>query len=430
MSYWEHTSKSIIGTKSNILKGRKIVLCVTGSVAAVNSPSIARELMRLGAEIYTVMSFNAQKIIHPDMMHWSTGNSVIIELTGETEHVTLAGEHPSRVDLILIAPCTANTIGKIAAGIDDTPVTTVLTTGIGSEIPVIIAPAMHESMYKHPIVLENIDKLKKIGVNVLTPRFEEGKAKIPDNKEIVESVVQVFSSNQDLNGRRILITGGPTRSYLDAFRFITNPSSGKTGVALALKSMERGAEVTLVQGGHPSNTPKNIRVIQVETTEEMLETVLHEVKERKYDAAIFSAAVSDYGPTKRRMEKTPSKNGVWLIELKPLPKIIERVKETDPEICLVGFKAEYGVTDDELIERSYTRMREVGMDLIIANDVSRQYSGFGHDTNEVFIINPEKEVEHIQLSDKKEVAEKILDRVSVLLGTSKRAHAGLKPSKD
>ncbi len=430
MSYGDHTSKTIIGTKSNILKGKKIVLCITGSVAAVNSPEIARGLMRLGAEIYTVMSSSAQRIIHPDMMHWSTGNPVITELTGETEHVTLAGEHPSSVDLILIAPCTANTIGKIAAGIDDTPVTTVLTTGIGSEIPVIIAPAMHESMYKHPIVLENIEKLKKIGVNILFPRFEEGKAKIPNTKEIIESVVQGFLSNQDLKGKRILITGGPTRSYLDAFRFITNPSSGKTGVALALKSMERGADVTLVQGVHHQNLPKNIKFLQVETTEEMLETVLSEIKERKYDAAIFSAAVSDYGPTERKMEKTASRTESWLIELKPLPKIIERVKHTDSEILLVGFKAEYGVTDEELIERSYNRMQEGGMDLIIANDVSRQHSGFGHDTNEVFIINPEKEVEHIQLTDKKEIAEKILDKLSTLL-ENKDQHANSNtPSKD
>jgi phosphopantothenoylcysteine decarboxylase/phosphopantothenate--cysteine ligase len=147
----------------------------------------------------------------------------------------------------------------------------------------------------------------------------------------------------------------------------------------------------------------------------MLETVLKEIKERKYDAAIFSAAVSDYGPTKRKMGKTASKTEAWLIELKPLPKIIERVKHADSEILLVGFKAEYGVTDNELIERSYNRLREVGMDLIIANDVSREYSGFGHDTNEVFIINPEEEVEHIQLTDKKEIAEKILDILSTLL---------------
>lgn len=415
MSYGDHTSKSIIGTKENILKGKKIVLCITGSVAAVKSPEIARELMRLGAEIHTVMSRNAKRIIHPDMMHWSTGNQVVTKLTGKTEHISFAGEHLENADLILVAPCTANTIGKTAAGIDDTPVTTVLTTGIGSRIPVIIAPAMHESMYKHPIVKENIEKLQTIGVKVLMPRLEEGKAKIPSTVEIVQSVTHKLLSSQDMKGRQVLVTGGPTRVYLDAFRFITNPSSGKTGVALAVKAAERGANVTLIQGIGTGNTPKGIKVLRVETTEEMLEAVLHELKLKKFDVAIFSAAVSDYGPTKRKMEKTPSKINSWIIELQPLPKIIEKVREVDSDLCLVGFKAEYGVSDDELINRSYNRLKEVGMELIVANDVSRKHAGFGYDTNEVFIIDRNKVVEHVPLLGKNQIAEKIIDKISLLL---------------
>ncbi|MQY82134.1 bifunctional phosphopantothenoylcysteine decarboxylase/phosphopantothenate--cysteine ligase CoaBC, partial [archaeon] len=154
MSLGEHTSKQIIGTKGDSLKGRKIVLCITGSVAAFKSPEIARELMRLGAEVYTVMSEMAQVIIHPYLMEYATGNPVVTKLTGKIEHVTLGGVHPDRADLILVAPSTANTIGKAAWAIDDTPVTTLLTTAIGAGIPIIIAPAMHASMYEHPIVLE------------------------------------------------------------------------------------------------------------------------------------------------------------------------------------------------------------------------------------------------------------------------------------
>lgn len=189
MAFGEHPSKEIIGSKSSELEGRKIILCITGSVAAIKSTEIARELMRRGADVYAVMTKVAQLIVHPDMVEWATGNPVVTELTGQIEHVTYAGEHSLRADLILIAPSTANTIGKVACGIDDTPVTTTLTTGIGAGIPVIIAPAMHASMYKHPIVLENIEKLGKHGIDVLMPRFEEGKAKIPGTAEIVHSVI-------------------------------------------------------------------------------------------------------------------------------------------------------------------------------------------------------------------------------------------------
>ncbi|MFQ6054303.1 MAG: bifunctional phosphopantothenoylcysteine decarboxylase/phosphopantothenate--cysteine ligase CoaBC, partial [Candidatus Bathyarchaeia archaeon] len=241
MSFGEHTSKRIIGSKSGELRGRKVVLCITGSVAAMRSPEIARELMRRGAEVFPVMTPMAQKIIHPHLMAWATGNPVLTELTGRVEHVTCAGDHPGSADLVLVAPCTANPLGTAAAAIDDTPVTTVLTTAIGAGLPIIIAPAMHGSMYNHPFVMENIRKLRSIGVQVLMPRFEEGKAKIPETEEIVEAVVAKLAGERDLDGRRILITAGPTRAYLDAFRFITNPSSGKMGVAIAREALRRGA---------------------------------------------------------------------------------------------------------------------------------------------------------------------------------------------
>ena len=202
MAFGEHTSKSITGSKSKELMGKRIILCVTGSVAAIRSPDIARELMRLGADVYVVMTKMAEHIVHPDMFEWSTGNPVVTELTGKIEHVQYGGEHEKHADLILVAPSTANTIGKAAAGIDDTPVTTLLTTAIGAGIPVIIAPAMHASMYRHPIVNENIEKLRRIGVEVLMPRFEEGKAKIPDTPEIVEAV------RRRLAFRRIWLVGG------------------------------------------------------------------------------------------------------------------------------------------------------------------------------------------------------------------------------
>ncbi len=411
MAFGEHTSKSIIGTRSRELLGKRVVLCVTGSVAAIRSPDIARELMRLGADVYVVMTKMAEHVVHPDMFHWATGNPVVTELTGDVEHVQYGGEHRQHADLILVAPSTANTIGKVAAGIDDTPVTTLLTTGIGAGIPVIIAPAMHASMYKHPLVIENIKKLQGIGIEVLMPRFEEGKAKIPGTEEIVEAVRRRLTKPKDLKGRSILITAGPTRAYIDAFRYITNPSSGKMGVAIAEDAMGRGAEVTLVYGPATAPPPPNAKVIKIETTEEMLDAVVGELKAKKYDAAILSAAASDWGPAERVMEKTPSSKGEWVLKLKALPKIIAQVKKADPKVFLVGFKAEYNISPEELVDRSYKRLKEMKMNLIVANDVSKENRGFNVDTNEVYIIDSKRVITHIPLTTKREIAVKLLDKI-------------------
>jgi len=415
LAFGEHSSKSIIGSKSKELLGKRIILCVTGSVAAIRSPDVARELMRLGADVYVVMTNMAEKIVHPYALEWSTGNPVVTELTGQIEHVTYGGEHEKRADLILVAPSTANTIGKAATAIDDTPVTTLLTTAIGARIPIIFAPAMHASMYKHPIVVENIKKLQSIGIDFLMPRFEEGKAKIPDTTEIVEAVKLKLCKNQDLKGLRFLITAGPTRSYIDAFRYITNPSSGKMGVAIAEEALERGAEVTLVYGPATHPPPAAAKIIKIETTEEMLEVVVKELKSIKYDVAVLSAAAADFGLDDRKMEKTSSDQGEWVLKLKALPKIIAQVKKTSPDIFLVGFKAEYNITQEELIERSYKRLKEMNMDLIVANDVGKENTGFNVDTNEVFIVDPKKKTIHVPLTQKREVASILINKIIKLL---------------
>jgi phosphopantothenoylcysteine decarboxylase/phosphopantothenate--cysteine ligase len=371
--------------------------------------------MRHGANVYVVMSKNAEHMVHPDIFHWATGNPVVTDLTGDIEHVQYGGEHKAHADLILLAPSTANTIGKVAAGIDDTPVTTLLTTAIGAGIPVIIAPAMHASMYRHRIVNDNITRLQGIGIEVLMPRFEEGKAKIPGTEEIVAAVVRKLTRAKDLAGKCILITAGPTRAYLDAFRYITNPSSGKMGVAIAQDALERGAEVTLIYGPAMVLPPPEVRVVNIETTEQMLDAVVSELKAKKYDAAILSAAASDWGPVDRKMEKTSSDKGVWTLKLKALPKIIAEVKKTDPNVILVGFKAEYNITEEELVEKSFRRLKEMNMDLIVANDVGKENQGFNVDTNEVYIINPKRNVLHIGLTSKREIAARLLDAVKAQL---------------
>jgi len=416
MSYGEHTSKSIIGTKGNALKGRKIVLGVTGSVAAVKSSEIARELMRHGSDVTVVMTQMAQKIIHPYALEWSTGNPVITELTGKIEHVQLGGEHSDRADLILIAPSTANTISKAATGIDDTPVTTLLTTAIGADIPIIIAPAMHASMYKHPIINENIKKLQSIGIDVLMPRIEEEKAKIPGTIEIVDAVIRRLTRRQDLKGVKILISAGPAREYIDSIRFISNPSSGKMGMAIAEVALKRGAEVTVVYGPGTAKVPAGTNVVNVVTTEEMLDVVVSNIKSMQPDIVILAAAAADYKPTEKPDIKVPSKQKQWNIELRPLPKIIEQVKKVKPDVFLVGFKAEYNITNEDLIRRATKRMKEAVMDVVVANDVARDKVGFNTDTNEVFIIDKQGEVLHVPVSDKTEVAEKLLTLVKEKMG--------------
>ena len=249
----EHPSKDIVGSEGSELAGKKIALCITGSVAAYKSPDLARELMRLGAEVFCVMTQAAQKIIHPYLMEWATGNPVVTELTGGLEHVALAGEHEERVDLVLVAPATANTISKAACGIGDTSVTSVISTAMGAGIPIIVVPAMHESMYKHPAVAENLRKLREMGVYVVEPVIEEKKAKLPDVQDVVDEVVNVLSP-KDMQGMKVLVTAGPTYEPIDPVRIITNRSSGKMGIAIAREARRRGAEVTLVCG------PTDVRI--------------------------------------------------------------------------------------------------------------------------------------------------------------------------
>src|SRR5512136_427733 len=271
----EHPSKDICASKSNLLTGRKIALGICGSVGAVRAPDLVRELMRHGAEVFSIMTEAAQAIISPALMEWATGNPVVTQLTGKIEHVVLGGGMLGCADLVLIAPATANTISKIAMGIDDTTVTTLATTAIGAKLPLVVVPAMHGSIYGHPAVLDNIQRLESMGVAVIPPVELEGKAKIAETDTIVEAVVSALGK-KDMAGMKVLVTAGPTRSYLDPVRYLTNSSSGRMGYALASEAISRGAEVALVLGPTPLPPPR-CRAIRVETTEEMLATVLAEL---------------------------------------------------------------------------------------------------------------------------------------------------------
>jgi len=408
-----HPSKDIIQTRRTELKEKRIVLCITGSVAAVQSPEIARQLMRHGAEVFAVMSPMAQKIIHPYLMEWATGNPVVTELTGKIEHVALAGQHGDKADLILVAPATANTISKIAAGIDDTTVTSVVSTAFGSKIPIVIVPAMHESMYRHPILDENIQKLKVLGVELVGPRIEEGKAKIAETEEILEVVISKLSASKDFAGMKILVTAGPTLEYIDPVRVITNKSSGLMGIEVTREALLRGAEVTLIYGVGTATPPTEARTVRVETTKEMHEAVVSELKSQKYDVVIATAAAADWKPKKRYNYKVSTRKTSTLnVKLEATPKIIDVVKKICPEAFLVPFKAEYNVSDKELIKNAYERLKKGKADLIVANDVARKGVGFGVQTNEIFIVNKKRKIVHVPLTTKREASRKLLNLIA------------------
>ncbi len=362
---------------SDTLCGKTIVVGVTGSIAAVRVVDLIRDLIRRGAEVHAVASSAALQILHPYSLQYATNHSVITEITGQVEHVQFCGVC-GLADLLLIAPATANTIGKMACGIDDTPVTTFATTALGSGKPVAVVPAMHEAMYRHPAVLRNLQKLRSMGVTLIDPRLEEGKAKIADNLAVVRDVEKLLGP-ADLTGKRIVITSGSNAEAVDPIRILTNRASGKTGVALALEARRRGAEVTLV---HRFIQDIPVRQVYAESAKEMLDAVLAEVG-KGCDVLISAAAVADY-TLDPQVEKIKSGQEL-LLRLLPTKKIIKTVHEAYPHLKIVGFKAETGVTDEELVVRAKKSMQGAGLDLVVANDVAR--GGMGTDDNRVLIID-------------------------------------------
>ncbi len=405
-----HPSDDIVCTKGTSLEGRRIVLCITGSVAAVRAPDIARELMRKGASVFPVMSDAATRIIHPDLMHWATGKKAVTSLTGAIEHVHLAGNYKEKADLVLVAPSTANTIGKIAAGIDDTPVTTFVTTALGQGIKCVIVPAMHESMYDHPFVRENIAKCKGIGIGFIDPVTEEGKAKIADTESIVRYVETLFGRVKPLSGKSILVTAGPTIEFIDPVRVITNRSSGKMGIALVREAVALGAQVTLVYGPGSEAQPDYAKVINVRTSDEMHDAVMEELGREPYDVVIAASAVSDFRVKESAKMKIPTSSSKELhLSLVPTRKIIDEIKKASPGVFLVAFRAVTDLSDSDIIEDAYARLKKANADMIVANDVARKGAGFMTDTNEVFVIDSAKHVIHVPLSTKNEVAARIFE---------------------
>lgn len=381
----DHPSLDIVSSKGVELSGKKIVLCVAGSVAAYKAIELARLLMRHGADVRCVASNAVTKLIQPDYFKWATGNEVITKLTGELEHIKLADYKQS--DLVIVYPATANTLGKLANGIDDTPVSTVLTVGFGSKIPILMCLAMHESMYDNSAVKKNIKFLKN-KIQFLSPQMVEGKAKAPEPEDVLDVVLRKFGFTSILKNKKVLMTAGPTLEYIDPVRVITNLSSGKTGVLLASELISAGSKVTIVYGPGNEKPPKGAKIINVKTSKEMFDATKNELK-KKFDVVIMAAAGSDYTPENVSKSKIKSDKKSLIIRLKKAPKIIDLVRKFQKDALLVGFKAESNISKSALIKSAQKRLKDVDANIMIANDIGSKYQK-NPDYNHILIIDNKK----------------------------------------
>ncbi|MGI6008664.1 MAG: bifunctional phosphopantothenoylcysteine decarboxylase/phosphopantothenate--cysteine ligase CoaBC [Methanomethylophilus sp.] len=355
-----HPSEEIYGETSNRLSGKTIVLGVTGSIAAVQCFSLIRELIRNGAKVIPVMTPSAQKIVTPDSLEFASGIRPITEITGQTEHVKYLGD-PADADLFLVYPATANTISKMANGIDDTPVTTMATVALGSEIPVAVAPAMHGYMAENPAVKKNIETLKKMGVNIIGPRESNGIAKAASVSEVVAWAVRLLS-HDDLTGKKILVIGGRSEEPLDSMRLITNRSSGLMAVSLAQRAFERGAKVELWMGAGSVEVPDYIPTKAYETVDDLVKML----PKIDADVVIVPAALADFTPEKIYKGKIPSGKG-FTMKMKPVPKVLPMIRKKCDFV--IGYKAESGLTREQLVKKARGRLEEYDLKACVANDV-------------------------------------------------------------
>ncbi|MCQ2056508.1 MAG: bifunctional phosphopantothenoylcysteine decarboxylase/phosphopantothenate--cysteine ligase CoaBC [archaeon] len=353
-----HYTNSIYCEKSRKLEGKTIVVGITGSIAALECFATIRELIRNGAKVIPVLTQSATNFITPLSIEYASGSRPITEFTGKSEHINVMNS----ADIYVIYPATANTISKIANGIDDTTVTSMATVALGSNIPIVVAPAMHSSMFVNSAVQKNIEMLKRYGVIFADPRIEEMKAKIVSRETLVETVVRLTSRN-DLKGKKVLVIGGRSNESIDSMRIITNRSTGLMAVELAKCAFERGADVNLWMGECNVSLPDFIPTERFDTVDELIEMC----DEIHHDIVIVPAALSDFSPSVKVKGKVSSNSKIELV-LNPLPKIL-------PLICkkcknVIGFKAESKLTNDELVNKSKLKINEYGLSAIVANDIS------------------------------------------------------------
>ncbi|MFT0899059.1 bifunctional phosphopantothenoylcysteine decarboxylase/phosphopantothenate--cysteine ligase CoaBC [Candidatus Methanoprimaticola sp. MG2] len=388
-----HPSEEIYCEKSTKLRGKTVVLGITGSIAAVECFGTIRELVRHGADVQVVMSKEAEKLVTPDSLEFACGHRPVTDLTGMTEHITMMAARSA--DLLLIYPATANTVSKIANGIDDTPVTSFATVAIGSGIPVAIAPAMHDAMFRNPAVKENLARLSSWGVMFIGPRIENERAKVASREEVVAWVFKMLSRNY-LQGKRLLVIGGRSEEPIDSMRIITNRSSGTMAVELAKRAFERGADVELWMGGSSVMLPDYIptrRFAKVSDLVDMVDSIDH-------DAVIVPAALADFSPRDAAEGKIPSDSGFEL-ELDPVPKVLPLIRRKCDVV--VGFKAESGLSRQELVDRARSRLEKYDLAAVVANDIDV----VGKTTSASILVSEDDE--RAMSGTKAEISDAILD---------------------
>jgi len=394
-----------------ILKDRKILLGVTGGIAAYKALELTRLLAAEEAQIRVIMTQSAMEFVQPLSFQVLSGQPVCTHLFDlETEsrigHIQVATE----AEVAVIAPATANIIGKLAHGIADDYLTTAL---LACTAPKIICPAMNVNMYENQIVQENLARLKSRGFDQVGPEAGDlacgvqGLGRLAPVDEILESIRRLLTP-QSLKGKRVLVTAGPTREMLDPVRHLTNPSSGKMGYALASAARRRGAEVTLVSGPSSLAPPHGVKQVQVTTAQEMHEAVMEQFGQM--EAVVMAAAVSDYRPKKMAAKKIKKIKAKESLELEKTEDILLRLGELKQGQILVGFAAE----TEDLLENAKKKLRQKKVDFIVANDLTAADVGFGCDTNEVTILWPGGEVEKLPLKSKELIAMEIWDRVERL----------------
>ena len=399
-----------------MLKGKTIVLGVTGSIAAYKAVDIASQLTQSGANVDVIMTEAATKFIAPLTFQTITGRPVVTNmftLSSEprVEHISLA-----IADIIAIAPATANNIARLASGVaDDMLCATVL----ASKSPILIAPSMNVNMFENSITQGNLSKLKARGFTIVGPvsgRLASGKkglGRFANATDIVGSICQVLGKNGDLAGKHIVVTAGGTQEPIDPVRCITNRSSGKMGYALAEAARDRGAMVTLITAPTSLTKPVGMEVINVCTAREMYQGV--GVATSQADALIMAAAVADYCPLRELDEKIKKESAGLTLEMERTQDILGSIKG---DFIKVGFAAE----SSNLVENARQKLQQKEIDLIVANDITASDSGFGSDDNRVTIIDREDKIDSIPLLPKREIADKILDKVAVLLTTKSKSN--------
>jgi len=391
-----------------ILNGKKIILGITGGIAAYKAIELARLFIKSGASVWPVMTTASANFITPLTLQTITGNPVALDMFDLTEesrisHIELA----EKADIVVVAPATANIIGKAASGIADDLLTTVI---MATRAPVLFAPAMNSNMYENKIVQTNIERLKKIGCSFIGPEEGElacgyeGRGRLAPVEDIVDAAEECLAP-KDLKGEKVLVTAGPTREAIDPVRFISNPSSGRMGYAIARAAKRRGAEVVLVSGPSHLNPPRGVTFIKTTTAEEIAEATMRHYPQST--VVIMAAAVSDYRPRISHRKKVKKEEARINIELERTQDILKELGSRKRGQFLVGFALE----TENMLANAKKKLKEKRLDMIVANDPG----GFDGEITQVTIIESEDTVEHLPPFPKNEVAERILDKVAMAI---------------